>query len=240
MLKCLVSDDDFNNGQGSLMIKTKKFMKITQQLPALQQRLDEACELLLPSGLVVNAEQRNLLLLYLDRLLLWNEAYNLTAIKNPQEALIKHIFDCLSIVPYLPQGRLLDVGTGAGLPSAVIAICQPDRDCTALDSNQKKIRFIKQMVSELALKNLTPVASRIEQHQEQYDVVTSRAFASLEDFVAVADPCLLPNGSLSAMKAKLPEKNQLAILQQSWHIETQTLQVPDLTDERRLVILTRK
>ena len=134
-------------------------VKLQPQYLKLQPQLQQALsELKLP----LSDEQQLQLLYYLQQLLFWNKAYNLTAIKDDQQALIKHIFDSLSIVPFLPAGDLLDIGTGAGLPAVIVAICQPQRAVTALDSNQKKIRFIKQVASELGLKNLTPVASRIE------------------------------------------------------------------------------
>ena len=169
----------------ALITDPKGFVKITAQLPALADILAQALQAL---SLPLTAMQQRTLLLYLDQLLLWNKAYNLTAITEPVEALIKHVIDCLAIIAHLPAGSLLDIGTGAGLPAVIIAICQPERQCTALDSNQKKIRFIKQISSELNVPNVQPIASRIEAHEGEYEVVTSRAFASLIDFVAAAQP----------------------------------------------------
>ena len=148
------------------------------------------------------------LLGYLDNLLLWTKAYNLTAITNPQEAFIKHILDCLAIIfnlPFFDKSNIsvLDIGTGAGLPAVVIAIMRPDWHITALDSNSKKVRFIRQMAGELSLSNITPVASRIQDFDGQFDVITSRAFASLDDFVALATPYLKINGVLYAMSLLL-------------------------------------
>ena len=192
------------------------------------------------------------LLLYLDRLLFWNKTYNLTAIKEPEPALIKHVLDCLAIVPHLKSGSLLDIGTGAGLPALIVAICQPERAVTALDSNQKKIRFIKQVVSELQLKNVNAVASRIETFanhntDNQFEVVTSRAFASLTDFVRLARPCVNDKqgkqGVLQAMKGLAPsdaEKDE-AIKElvdrtgRTWQIEVTELDVPRLNEARHLV-----
>lgn len=211
--------------------------RTNQQLPALAQQLSAANERL---GLSLSVPQLRNLLLYLDKLLLWNKAYNLTAITEPAEALVKHVIDCLAILPYLPAGKLLDIGTGAGLPAVIIAICQPERHCTALDSNQKKIRFIRQVVSELKLTNVQPVAARIEVHAASYDVVTSRAFASLTDFVAVAAPRLSADGHLCAMKGKAPEVEELTELSDQWHIEVQPLEVPQLNEARHLVLLQPK
>ena len=199
--------------------------------PQLQQALSELKLQLLD-------EQQLQLLYYLQQLLFWNKAYNLTAIKDDQQALIKHIFDSLSIVPFLPAGDLLDIGTGAGLPAVMVAICQPQRAVTALDSNQKKIRFIKQVASELGLKNLTPVASRIETHAGTYQVITSRAFASLVDFVTHSQSKLADNGIICAMKGVEPV-DEIQALQNEWQINTQVLTVPELHESRHLIYLQR-
>jgi 16S rRNA (guanine527-N7)-methyltransferase len=199
--------------------------------PQLQQALSELKLQLLD-------EQQLQLLYYLQQLLFWNKAYNLTAIKDDQQALIKHIFDSLSIVPFLPAGDLLDIGTGAGLPAVMVAICQPQRAVTALDSNQKKIRFIKQVASELGLKNLTPVASRIEAHAGSYQVITSRAFASLVDFVTHSQNKLEDNGIICAMKGVEPV-DEIQALRTEWQINTQVLTVPELHESRHLIYLQR-
>lgn len=214
-----------------------KFVKLGAQLPALATILVEAIDAL---EITLDHEQVCTLLLYLDKLLLWNKAYNLTAITDPKEALIKHIIDCLAIITHLPSGSLLDIGTGAGLPAVIIAICQPERSCSAVDSNQKKIRFIKQISSELGLSNIKPIAARIEAHEVHYDVVTSRAFASLIDFVRAAEPRLLNGGRLCAMKGKAPNDEELQALQDTWQIQTIKLAVPKLNDSRHLIELSAK
>ena len=210
-------------------------VKLQPQYVKLQPQLQQALsELKLP----LSDEQQLQLLYYLQQLLFWNKAYNLTAIKDDQQALIKHIFDSLSIVPFLPAGDLLDIGTGAGLPAVIVAICQPQRAVTALDSNQKKIRFIKQVASELGLKNLTPVASRIEAHEGTYQVITSRAFASLVDFVTHSQSKLADNGIICAMKGVEPV-DEIQALQNEWQINTQVLTVPELYESRHLIYLQR-
>lgn len=210
-------------------------VKLQPQYLKLQPQLQQALsELKLP----LSDEQQLQLLYYLQQLLFWNKAYNLTAIKDDQQALIKHIFDSLSIVPFLPPGDLLDIGTGAGLPAVMVAICQPQRAVTALDSNQKKIRFIKQVASELGLKNLTPVASRIEAHAGSYQVITSRAFASLVDFVNHSQSKLADNGIICAMKGVEPI-DEIQALQNEWQINTQVLTVPELHESRHLIYLQR-
>ncbi len=222
---------------GTINIDPTGFVKLGAQLPKLANTLAQAINEL---GLPLSETQQRTLLLYLDQLLLWNKAYNLTAITDPEEALIKHVIDCLSIITHLPAGSLLDIGTGAGLPAVIIAICQPERQCTALDSNQKKIRFIKQISSELGLSNMQPIASRIEAHEASYAVVTSRAFASLIDFVEVAQPRLADGGFLCAMKGKVPSKEELQALDSDWHIKTIKLTVPRLHDSRHLIEMSAK
>lgn len=154
----------------------------------------------------------------------------------------------MAIVPKLPfktqsNQSLLDIGTGAGLPSVILAILKPDWHIDALDSNQKKIRFIRQITSEIGLKNITPIASRIEHHHAQkanaYDVITSRAFASLADFVSLAEPCLAESGVLYAMKGKVPTAEEMADLQ-AWHIDIEPILVPKLNDDRCVVYLTKQ
>lgn len=210
-------------------------VKLQPQYLKLQPQLQQALSEL---KLQLSDEQQLQLLYYLQQLLFWNKAYNLTAIKDDQQALIKHIFDSLSIVPFLPAGDLLDIGTGAGLPAVIVAICQPQRAVTALDSNQKKIRFIKQVASELGLKNLTPVASRIETHAGTYQVITSRAFASLVDFVTHSQSKLADNGIICAMKGVEPV-DEIQALQNEWQINTQVLTVPQLHESRHLIYLQR-
>ncbi len=229
----------------SALLKNKMtYFKLTPYIDNFRQELHEVA---LTLNLPLSDQQIQTLLRYLDSLLMWNKAYNLTAIKTPKEALVKHIFDCLAIVPSLPLAdkagvRLLDIGTGAGLPAVIIAILRPDWHVTALDSNSKKVRFIRQIKSELHLDNLAPVACRIEEHHAQfaktYDVITSRAFASLGDFVSLAAPCLKDDGVLYAMKGKPPTDEELARLS-AWQIHTQTVKVPQLDESRCVVFLTQ-
>lgn len=213
---------------------------MSSEFIALQPTLTQAVNDL---NLSLTEQQIQQLLYYLQQLLFWNKAYNLTAIKQPKQALIKHIIDSLAILPHLPavasdNNKLLDIGTGAGLPAVIVAICQPQRMVTALDSNGKKIRFIKQVASELGLTNITPVASRIEEHQGSYAVVTSRAFASLIDFVKVSEPQLEQQGEIWAMKGIEPtqEMQQLA---NDWQIKSIRLSVPMLDEERHLIKLIK-
>ncbi|BBI68313.1 hypothetical protein PKHYL_25040 [Psychrobacter sp. KH172YL61] len=132
---------------GNINIDPTGFVKLGSQLPKLASILAQAVNEL---SLSLSEKQQRTLLLYLDQLLLWNKAYNLTAITDPEEALIKHVIDCLSIITHLPTGSLLDIGTGAGLPAVIIAICQPERSCTALDSNQKRFALLSRSAVSLA------------------------------------------------------------------------------------------
>lgn len=222
-------------------MNTVKFVVISNQLDEFKSILSKVVKQL---KVEIDAGQQQQLLLYLDKLLFWNKAYNLTAIKHPKEALVKHIFDCLAIIPHLHSGRLLDIGTGAGLPGVIVAICEPKRPVTVLDSNKKKIRFIKQLASELKLTNLTPIANRIEDYNlgedEKFDVVTSRAFASLTDFVSASAPRLAENGYLQAMKGLVPDKNDLQGLKEDWNITNLPIAVPQLNETRHIVELSRK
>ncbi|SJM37876.1 Ribosomal RNA small subunit methyltransferase G [Psychrobacter pasteurii] len=223
------------------MMNNTEFQVISNQYQELDKLLLDSITKL---KLEISADQRHKLMLYLDKLLFWNKAYNLTAIKQPKEALIKHILDCLAILPHLKSGKLLDIGTGAGLPGVVIAICEPNREVTVLDSNQKKIRFIRQSVSELKLTNVTPVASRIEnfvpQEHEKFEVITSRAFASLTDFVEAAEPRLAQDGWLQAMKGLIPEPEDINALVDEWQIDHIALDVPHLHETRHLTELVKK
>ena len=191
-------------------------------------------------GLALCDEQLHALLRYQDALVLWNKAYNLTAIRHPDEMLVKHLLDSLSILPHLPEGRLLDIGTGGGMPGMMIALCQPKRHCVLLDSNGKKIRFLKQFIADQKLANVQAIQTRVEDQHAidalgKFDVITSRAFASLIDFVRAAEPYLAAQGTIAARKGLIPEDelNQLHDYQQ--HVIA--LKVPNLDEQRHLICL---
>lgn len=193
-------------------------------------------------GLDLSDDILNQLLQYQDLLLLWNKAYNLTAIRTPKDMLVKHLLDSLSIIPYLPAGRLLDIGTGGGMPGFIIALVQPERECVLLDSNGKKIRFLRQITADMKLSNVKPIQTRIEdsdlpQQLGTFEVVTSRAFASLLDFVTLGKPFLSQTGVFAAMKGLVPdaELEQLSSYQQN----IISLNVPDLDEQRHLIVLSQ-
>ena len=192
-------------------------------------------------GLSLSDDSLNLLLKYQDALVLWNKAYNLTAIREPKEMLVKHLLDSLSILNDLPAGRLLDVGTGGGMPGMIIALCQPERDCVLLDSNGKKIRFLKQFIADLKLSNVIAVQTRVEDQGSihelgQFDVITSRAFASLTDFVAAAQPYMQPQSIIAAMKGLIPT-DEIEQMKDQYNCKVIELRVPKLDGQRHLLLL---
>lgn len=158
-------------------------------------------------GLAAKEEQVDLLLAFVSLIEKWNKAYNLTAIRNRDEILRLHILDSLSILPHITGQKIIDVGTGAGLPGIPLAIFLPDVQFTLLDSNSKKTRFVQQVVLELKLSNVEVVHSRAEnlRRDGEYDAVLSRAFASLNDIKNLTEHLLQPEGVLIAMKGQVPE-----------------------------------
>ena len=148
----------------------------------LAQRLDA---LLAQTSLVVSDPQKQQLLQLVGLLHKWNKAYNLTSVREPDAMLVKHILDSLVVSPYLEGRRFIDVGTGPGLPGLPLAILNPDKQFVLLDSLGKRIRFIRQVVHELGLQNVTAVQSRVEAFTDEqgFDGVLSRAFASLTDML---------------------------------------------------------
>ncbi|WP_180084213.1 16S rRNA (guanine(527)-N(7))-methyltransferase RsmG [Acinetobacter sp. YH12145] len=194
-------------------------------------------------GLDLSEEALNLLLKYQDALVLWNKAYNLTAIRDPKEMLVKHLLDSLSILNDLPAGRLLDIGTGGGMPGMIIALCQPERECVLLDANGKKIRFLKQFIADLKLKNVIAVQTRVENEDSinelgQFDVITSRAFASLTDFVDASKPYMHAQSIIASMKGLIPEE-EVEALKSDFKIDIVALKVPRLDEQRHLIFLKR-
>jgi 16S rRNA (guanine527-N7)-methyltransferase len=194
-------------------------------------------------GLDLSEEALNLLLKYQDALVLWNKAYNLTAIRDPKEMLVKHLLDSLSILKDLPKGRLLDIGTGGGMPGMIIALCQPERQCVFLDSNGKKIRFLKQFIADLKLTNVIAVQTRVENEDSihdlgQFDVITSRAFASLTDFINASKPYMHPDSIIASMKGLVPH-DEVEAFKNEFSCDIIALKVPRLDEQRHLLLLKR-
>jgi 16S rRNA (guanine527-N7)-methyltransferase len=175
---------------------------------------------------------------FLDLLEKWNKVYNLTAIRDTSLWASHHVLDSLAIVPHLPRGSLLDVGSGGGFPGIPVAIVQPDRKVTLLDSNQKKSAFLRQVAADLALANVSVAAERVEDHRPApgYDVVVSRAFSDLSDFAGLAGGALAPGGVLVAMKGVHPYE-EIARVPAGWAHEVVELRVPGLDAARHLVFL---
>lgn len=181
---------------------------------------------------------------YLDLLARWNATYNLTAVRERQAMLTQHLADCLAVVPPLQrQGaqRVLDVGSGGGLPGVVLAACMPQLKVCCIDTVAKKVAFIRQAAAELQLPNLQAQHARVEQWRgSSFDLVTSRAFSSLADFTRLTRHLLSPGGVWMAMKGKTPEQ-EIAALPASvevFHVEQ--IEVPGLDAQRCLVWMKPK
>lgn len=181
------------------------------------------------------------LLDYLTLLDKWNRVFNLTAVVNPREQISKHLLDSLAVAPYLLPGALLDVGSGGGLPGIPLAILEPERPVTLLDSNHKKTRFLQQAKLELGLGNVTVVNARAETPLANgpFDNVVCRAFGSLQEFVALTDHCLAPGGQWLAMKGDLPDDELKQIKSVEIHADSVPLSVPFLDATRYLIRLSR-
>jgi 16S rRNA (guanine527-N7)-methyltransferase len=174
---------------------------------------------------------------FVDLLNRWNKTYNLTAVREPQEMISLHIFDSLVVADFIKGENCLDVGSGAGLPTIPLAIMQPDRQFTALDTNGKKTRFIQQAVIELGLKNVSVEQARIEKWKtdRKFDAIISRAFASVFDFVTASAQHLSPQGILYAMKGQYSE-GEIQYLPGSFKLKkTHALDVPFVDGERHLL-----
>jgi len=174
---------------------------------------------------------------FVQLLLRWNKVFNLTAIKDYEEALVLHLFDSLSVAPYLKGKRCLDVGAGGGLPGIPLAIIQPERYFVLIDAVSKKTRFMQQAVIELGLKNVEVIHSRIEKAglASEYDAIISRAFASINDFVSLSGQYLQQGGTIYAMKGRYPE-SELKELSTAFYVNAETpLSIPYKNIERVLI-----
>lgn len=193
-------------------------------------------------GLQLSQQQQGQLLHYLDLVVRWNRVYNLTAIREPAAMLTQHLLDCLAVVPPLRRelgdgaARVLDVGSGAGLPGVVLAICEPQWQVTCVDAVAKKATFIRQVSAELGLAQLTGTHQRVETMTgPKFDLITSRAFATLADFVALTRSQLAPGGRWVAMKANLTDEERCAVPPDVSMFHVEPLKVPGLDAARCLV-----
>jgi len=212
--------------------------------------LDEQLAALAPHlGLALEPNQRRRLLSYLALIQRWNRVYNLTALRDPGETFSHHLLDCLAVVGPLERGltgspphpQILDVGSGAGLPGVILAILRPDWRITCVDAVAKKATFIRQAAAELELPNLTASHGRVEAPQtfgaQRFDLITSRAFASLADFTRLTRHLLVPGGMWAAMKAHLSDAERAELPPDVVMFHVEQLQVPKLDAARRLVWL---
>ena len=216
---------------------------------SFEEQLEKACQEL---SLKPTKQQQERLLEYLRQLLKWNKTYNLTAIRDPERALVQHVFDSLAIIKPLnnfiqqrdqDKNAVLDVGSGAGLPGVIIATMMPKVIVTCVDTVEKKMAFVRQVSGVLALTNVKAIHQRVELMQdEKFDVVTSRAFATLQDFATLAGERVEKNGILLAMKGKIPH-DEIETLEEKteWRVDgIEALKVPQLSAQRCLVWMKQK
>lgn len=187
-------------------------------------------------GLLVDAQAQQRLLQYLALLQKWNKVYNLTAVRDPHEMVTLHLLDSLSVLPYAKGPRLLDVGSGAGLPGIVLAICRPDIQVTTIDTVQKKAIFMRQVKGELGLENLSVVHARVEQYRpaQLYEQVISRAFSEVGLLIKLTQHLIAKGGEWLAMKGLVPT-HELAVLELKPKVIV-PLQVAGLDAQRHLLI----
>jgi len=210
-------------------------------------RLKQAAQTL---GLALDDAAATQLLAYLAMLQRWNRVYNLTAVRDPQEMLTHHVLDCLAVLPPLRRHaagrslRVLDVGSGGGLPGVAIAIMQPEWPVCTIDAVAKKASFVRQVAAEVPVRNLRALHGRVEvlepapaEGGQGYDLIVSRAFASLADFVALTRHLLTPGGAWLAMKGRAPDDEVAALPADVTVFHVEQLRVPDLAAQRCLVWL---
>ena len=189
-------------------------------------------------GLDLTAPVRKKLLNFLELLEKWNRAYNLTAVRDPEQMVPRHLLDSLTVLPYLQGPRVLDIGTGAGLPGIPLALARPDLDFTLLDSKAKKTRFATQALHDLGLKNVAVLQERVEKfHPEtKFDTLIARAFASIPDMLAASRHLCATRGRFLVMKGVFPQE-ELAAVTDGYRAEVKALRIPGLDAARHLVIL---
>ena len=204
---------------------------------SLRTILDQGLDAL---GLALDESKRQKLLDYVQLLNKWNKVHNLTGVRDPEEMVTLHLLDSLAIMPHIHAQRLLDVGSGAGLPGIPLAICLPDLQVTVMDSSQKKASFMRQAKAELGLQNLEVVCGRVEDYRPEapFDVITSRAFSELALFVKLTQHLATEEGQWLAMKGVYPQEelDKLEIIPS----QVLPLKVPGLQAQRHLVFLPFK
>lgn len=179
-------------------------------------------------------------LAYLDLLVRWNRAYNLSGIRDPDRMLTHHILDSLAVRPYVRGPRCLDVGSGAGLPGLILALSLPETHWVLLDSNRKKVRFLNQALLELGPANVKVVAARVEEYRpgDGFSTIVSRAFTSLKRFRDLSGHLLSADGRLLAMKGAMPEAELAELDENAGDIQVHELTIEGLEAQRHLVVLS--
>jgi 16S rRNA (guanine527-N7)-methyltransferase len=180
------------------------------------------------------------LLSYLAELEKWNAAYNLSGIRNAEEIVVRHLLDALAVLPAV-SGRVIDIGSGAGIPGLILAIANPALQMTVLDSNGKKARFMRHVQRTLKLTNVEVIEDRAEAYMpaQLFDRIISRAFAALGDFLRVTGHLAAPGGKWLAMKGKLDADEQAGIPDGFVIVDVKSLVVPSLNEARHLIIAAR-
>jgi len=207
-------------------------MTLTTELKSLIDQTD----------LVLSEHQVDQLINYVELLDKWNKAYNLTSVRNPHDMIIKHIMDSLMVGPLLEGTHFIDVGTGPGLPGIPLAIAYPEKQFTLLDSLGKRVTFLKQVVYQLKLSNVTPIQSRVENFKpgHQLDGVLSRAFSSLNDMVTWCDHLISEDhGKFLALKGQFPTDEIDNLPKNIKMTASHQLSVPQLNAERHLIELVK-
>lgn len=212
--------------------------------PGAQQLVEVAAQL----GLCLSDVEQSQLLAYLSLLQRWNGVYNLTAVREPEAMFTQHLVDCLAVIgpaqrAMADQGapRVLDVGSGGGLPAVVMAVCLPSWQLTCIDAVGKKMAFVRQVAGELQLLQLQAMHGRIEALKTPpFNLITARAFASLADLVRLSRQLLLPGGVWMAMKGRVPDEEIAALPDNIDVFHVEPLQVPGLAAQRCLVWMRPK
>ncbi|MGD8345863.1 MAG: 16S rRNA (guanine(527)-N(7))-methyltransferase RsmG [Lysobacterales bacterium] len=205
-------------------------MSLESALRAGLEALDTPCD----------EAQQTRLLDYLGLIGRWNRTYNLTAVREPADMLSKHLLDSLSVLPWVAPGRLLDAGTGAGLPGIPLAIVKPGLEVTLLDSAGKKVRFLGHVKRQLSLANVHPLQARLESAELAHlpDTIISRAFSSLADYAAAARHLAGGDTRILAMKGRYPREEIEALPGWVDVRSVEKLSVPGLHEQRHLVIMS--
>jgi 16S rRNA (guanine527-N7)-methyltransferase len=192
--------------------------------------------------ITLSEKQIDLLIQYVELLNKWNKAYNLTSVRDTSDMLVKHIMDSLMVGDVLKGNSFIDVGTGPGLPGIPLAILYPDKKFVLLDSLGKRITFLRQVVFQLKLQNVTPVLSRVEKYQPEtlFDGVLSRAFASLEDMVNWCQHLITnEKGRFFALKGQFPREEIEQLPEHIKFVDSREIIVPNLEGERHVIELKK-